>query len=67
MTERAPSRKAISNGGNRMSATSRGPIDTGARLRPARDAEYPTKCLSVDTMPADSRPRTYALPIVPTR
>ena len=59
ITERAPpSRIAISNGGSSTSARSRGPIDTGARLRPAFEAEYPTKCLSVETMPADSRPRT---------
>ncbi len=49
------------------SAYSRGPIATGARLRPARDAEYPAKCLSVATTPDDSSPRTYAAPTVPTR
>ena len=59
MTLRAPpSRTAISNGGSSTSASSRRPIETGARLRPAREAEYPTKCFSVATTPADSSPRT---------
>lgn len=67
MTEPAPpSRTAISNGGRSTSATSRGPACTGARLRPAREFEYPTKCLSVATTPADCTPRTYALASVPT-
>ena len=35
----ADSRIAISNGGSSTSATSRGPTETGARLRPAVDAE----------------------------
>ena len=39
MTERAPARSAISNGGNSTSAISRGPMETGAMLRPAREAE----------------------------
>ena len=40
MTDRGrPSRNTISNGGSMTSARSRAPIDTGARLRPARDAE----------------------------
>ena len=40
MTLRAPpSRTAISNGGSSTSASSRGPTDSAARLRPARDAE----------------------------
>lgn len=68
MTDRTPlSRTAISNGGSTTSANSRPPMDTGARLRPAREAEYPAKCLSVATIPADSRPCTYAVPMVPTR
>ena len=36
---RRRARSAISNGGSSTSASSRGPIDTGARLRPAREAE----------------------------
>jgi hypothetical protein len=40
MTDRAPpSSTAISNGGSTTSANSRGPMATGARLRPAREAE----------------------------
>ena len=40
MTERGrPSRSTISNGASSTSASSRGPTDTGARLRPAFDAE----------------------------
>jgi hypothetical protein len=40
MTDRAPpSRSAISNGISTTSANSRGPIDTGAWLRPEREAE----------------------------
>ena len=34
---------------------------TGARLRPAREAEYPTKCFRVATRPVDSSPWTYAV------
>ncbi|MNW50433.1 hypothetical protein D3C74_278860 [compost metagenome] len=68
MTERTPpSRTAISNGGRITSARSRVPIETGAWLRPPREAEYPAKCLSVATMPSDSRPCTYAVATVPTR
>ena len=40
---------------------------TGARLRAAREAEYPAKCFSVAWIPADCRPRTYAVPTEPTR
>ncbi len=58
MTDRAPARSAISNGGSSTSASSRGPMETGAMLRPARDAEYPARCFSVATTPADSSPRT---------
>ncbi|CPU65322.1 Uncharacterised protein [Mycobacteroides abscessus] len=36
-------------------------------MRPAREPEYPTKCLSVACTPASWRPRTYAVPTVPTR
>ena len=39
----------------------------GPKLRPAREPEYPTKCLSVATIPACSRPCTYAVQSVPTR
>jgi|HubBroStandDraft_2_1064218.scaffolds.fasta_scaffold513761_2 hypothetical protein len=40
ITERAPpSRSAIPNGTSITSANSRGPVLTGARLRPVRDAE----------------------------
>lgn len=57
--ERAPpSRMAVSNGGRMTSAISRGPMLTGAWLRPAREAAYPAKCLSVEMIPAFSRPRT---------
>jgi len=67
MTERAPpSITAISNGGRNTSASSRGPAETGAWFRPAREAEYPAKCLRVAWTPASCRPRTYAVPIVPT-
>jgi hypothetical protein len=68
MTERAPpSRIASSKGGSSTSASSRGPTATGARFRAPREAEYPTKCFSVATIPADSSPRTYAVPTVATR
>jgi hypothetical protein len=67
MTDRAPPRSAISNGTRMMSANSRLPMATGAMLRPAREAEYPAKCFSVAWMPADCRPRTYAVPTEPTR
>lgn len=68
MTERAPpSRTAISNGGRMTSASSRGPSGAGAWLRAPREAEYPAKCLRVATIPAASRPRAYAVPMVPTR
>jgi hypothetical protein len=40
---------------------------TGAMLLPAREAEFPAKCFSVAWIPADCRPRTYAVPIEPTR
>ena len=40
ITDRTPlSRIAISNGGSSTSASSRAPIDTGARLRPPFEAE----------------------------
>ena len=40
ITDRAPpSRTAVSNGGRIRSRSSRGPIDTGAWLRAAREAE----------------------------
>ena len=59
MTDRTPlSRIAISNGASSTSCSSRAPTETGARLRPAFEAEYPTKCFSVATIPADSSPRT---------
>lgn len=59
ITERAPpSRRANSKGGRVMSANSRTPARTGARLRAPAEEAYPAKCLSVATIPADSRPRT---------
>ena len=60
ITERAPpSRIAISNGRqDHVRELARGRCDTGAMLRPAREAEYPAKCLSVACTPADCRPRT---------
>lgn len=68
MTERAPpSMRAISKGGRMTSASSLAPARTGERLRAPADAAYPAKCLRVATMPADSRPFTYAVPMVATR
>jgi hypothetical protein len=53
-----PSRTAISNGSRNTSANSRGPTLTGAKLRPAREAEYPAKCLRVASTPAVWSPLT---------